>query len=110
MLRRGGIFSICVPDARQYIDAYSNPEKYPDPREICVWEPVFYYNSPIDFLNYIAYLGDGKHRFLFEPANLLKILQDAGFVDVSLREPDPTVDPAHHVNAKYDSIYAQAVK
>ena len=83
-----------------------NPEKYPDPREICVWEPGFFYHSPIDFINYIAYLEEGEHKILFEPENLMKILEEAGFKNVQLREPDPNLDPKHHVNGAYNSIYA----
>jgi SAM-dependent methyltransferase len=106
ILKPNGEFKICVPDARQYIDAYVNPEKYPDPRSICVWKPAYYHNSPIDFINYIAFLDHGEHKILFEPENLMAILKEAGFRDVKLREADPNLDPKHHINAPYDNIYA----
>ena len=110
ILKPNGEFSICVPDARQYIDAYMHPEKYPNPRDLCVWEPAYFYNSPIDFINYIGYLDNGEHKILFEPENLMKILEDAGFKDVKLREPNRNLDPIHHIDSVYDNIYAVAYK
>jgi predicted SAM-dependent methyltransferase len=110
ILKPGGILSVCVPDARLYIDAYMNPDNYKDPREICVWEPAYFYHSPIDYINYIGYLDNGEHKILFEPANLMSILSEAGFSDVSEREPDLNLDPDYHVNSAYDSIFVNATK
>ena len=110
VLKKGGRINVVVPDARQYIDAYLHPEKYPDPKEICVWEPAYFHHSPIDFINYIAYLDEGEHKILFEPENIKGILEETGFIDVEFRDPDPKLDPDYHVNAKYDSIYLYAWK
>jgi predicted SAM-dependent methyltransferase len=110
VLKSEGEFSICVPDGRQYVDAYMHPEKYNDPRDICVWKPAYFHFSPIDYINYIAYLDNGEHKILFEPENLMGILKEAGFVDIQLRDADPKLDPKHHIESVYDSIFVTARK
>jgi predicted SAM-dependent methyltransferase len=109
-LKPGGEFSACVPDARTYIDAYNNPEKYNDPREIMVYDPAFYFNSKIDYINYIAYLDNMEHKILFDPDNILRILELNGFKDVQIREPEEGLDPPYHYRGVYDSIFVKAYK
>jgi predicted SAM-dependent methyltransferase len=105
LLAPGGTFSVCVPDASNYIKAYNNPE--------CIrgWVPFFYqdafnYHTPIDYLNYMAYMK-GTHRHLFDEAQLIAIFQAAGFTEVCRREFDPALDLQQH---RFESIYATARK
>ena len=105
ILKSGGRFSAAVPNARIYVEAYFNPEQF-DANAYCVYKPGFNYNSKIDYVNYIAYMG-GHHRFMFDEENLLIILNKAGFRDARLREFNPGLDLEERKN---ESIYAEGVK
>jgi predicted SAM-dependent methyltransferase len=105
VLKLGGIFSVCVPNARIYIDAYLNPEKF-DPDQYCVFKPAYHYSSPIDFINYMAYMG-GHHLHLFDQENLLAVLTQVGFRKVIPRNFDPAIDLQER---EFESIYAIAEK
>ncbi|NER53002.1 MAG: methyltransferase domain-containing protein [Symploca sp. SIO1A3] len=105
ILKQGGIFSICVPNAKIYVEAYLNPNQF-DPQKYCKYKPAYYYNSPIDYINYIAYMA-GHHYHMFDEDNLLAILAKANFRNVRLRDFDPGIDLE---SRKYESIYAIAEK
>lgn len=104
VLKPSGKFSISVPNARMFIEAYLNKEPYPD---IAVYEPAYHYNTHIDYVNYVAYMN-GHHKHLFDIENLLKILELAGFVKCKERIYDPALDPGK--SRKHHSIYANAFK
>jgi predicted SAM-dependent methyltransferase len=104
VLKPGGSFSACVPDASIYVRAYINPAGFD--RSFLVYKPAVISNSGIDLLNYIAYM-DGHHRYMFDQENLLRVLAEAGFSDVRGREFDPTIDLTER---KYESIYAIGIK
>src|SRR5215831_5667299 len=89
VLKPGGSFSACVPDASIYVRAYMNPETFD--RSFLAYKPAVVSDLRMDWLNYIAYM-DGHHRFMFDRDNLLKLLTEAGFTDVRSRDFDPTVD------------------
>lgn len=102
VLKPNGVFSVCVPNASIYIKGYFAEEF--KPREI--YQPAFYFNSKIDYINYVAYMG-GEHRYMFDQENLLAILKQAGFNQVKPREFQSEVDlPARD----WESIYAEAIK
>lgn len=107
VLHPGGIFSIAVPNARLFIDAYlRNDEKF--------WYnlPLHYFpaydntNSLIDLINYIAYM-DGHHKYMFDEDNLINILKSIGFINVRLRDFDSSIDSNER---KHESIFAVANK
>jgi len=103
-LKDGGLFSICVPNAALYVDAYLNGE-YPK-RSGDFYMPAFHNNSKMDILNYIAYM-DGHHKHLFDLEGLLNILSNAEFKNVRQRDFDPDVD----IKARqWESIYVTANK
>ena len=105
VLKKGGIFSVCVPNARIYIEAYLNKEKF-DPERYCQYKPAYHYNSPIDYINYIAYMA-GNHLHLFDEENLVSVLSQAGFNNVRMRDFDSSID----LESRRDgSIYAIAEK
>lgn len=104
VLRPGGSFSICVPNAELYIDGYLGRRELPD--EWFGWEPAYNQTTRIDALNYIAYMG-GEHKYMFDQENLLHILRTSGFADVAARGFDPAIDMAER---DHESIYAAAVK
>jgi predicted SAM-dependent methyltransferase len=104
-LMPNGSFSICVPNARLYIDAYVNGKSL-DPAHFLAYEPARNRTTRIDYLNYIAYMG-GEHRYMFDEENLLFILKDRGFRNVRLRAFDPTIDMQER---DFQSIYAEAEK
>lgn len=105
ILEDGGIFSVCVPNARIYIEAYFSPEKF-DPEQYCRYKPGFDYNSKIDYINYIAYMA-GHHHYMFDEENLPVILSKIGFKNARIRNFDFTIDLE---SRKYESIYAIAEK
>jgi predicted SAM-dependent methyltransferase len=104
VLRPGGAFSICVPNARIYIEGYLGIRDVPD--EFYGWRPAFNETTAIDAINYVAYM-DGEHKYLFDIENLLHLLNSAGLTDVKERTLDPTVDRPER---DYESIYAVGIK
>jgi predicted SAM-dependent methyltransferase len=104
ILKPGGSFSVAVPNARIWIDAYL--EGRIDEEKYCGYKPAYSYFSGIDYINYVAYMG-GVHHHLFDQANLVEILREAGFSDARARDFDETLDLA---DRKDQSIYAEANK
>ena len=105
VLEPSGLFKVAVPNARIYLEAYADPEGFDD-EYYCRYGPAFHYNSRIDYVNYMAYMG-GYHRYLFDEENLLIVLANAGFACVRLRGFDPSLDLEQR---EYETIYAEAVK
>ena len=104
VLEPGGSMSIVVPNARLYLEAYINGGKLPG--EFFGWEPAFNDTTPIDMVNYVAYM-DGEHKYMFDQENLLHVLSRAGFSGVKARDFDPETDLAER---DYESIYAIGFK
>jgi len=104
VLEPGGSMSIVVPNARLYLEAYINRDKLPG--EFFGWEPAFNDTTPIDMVNYVAYM-DGEHKYMFDQENLLHVLSRAGFSGVKARDFDPETDLAER---DYESIYAIGFK
>lgn len=100
VLISGGTFSICVPNARIYIEAYLKSEL--DFNKFCRHKPAYNKTTKIDYLNYIAYM-DGDHKYMFDEENLLHILELKGMKNVRLREFDPNLDLEKR---RFESIYA----
>ena len=100
----GGTFSICVPNARVYIEAYLNPEL--DTDKFLFYKPAYNNTTKIDYVNYIAYCKR-YHKYMFDEENLVYILKAKGMKNVHLREFDPLLD----LKARdFESIYAIAEK
>jgi predicted SAM-dependent methyltransferase len=104
VLKPGGTFSVCVPNARIYIEGYLGIRQVPT--EFYGWKEAFNETTAIDAVNYVAYMG-GEHKYMFDQENLLRILEIAGFANVKLREFDPEVDRRER---DYESIYALGIK
>lgn len=105
ILKVGGEFSISVPNAAIFLEAYRSPENF-DKEKYCVWDVGLKFDSPIDYVNFMAYLG-GEHKHLFDEHNLCQVLREAGLSDVSMREFDSELDlDARH----HESIYAIGIK
>ncbi len=104
VMRPGGVFKISVPDASLYVRGYLGGF-YP---RLARYEPGYFYNTPIDTLNYIAYLGGAyQHKHMFDMENLLTILAKAGFRNVTERTFEQGLDVP---GRDEESIYAGAVK
>jgi len=101
----GGIFSICVPNARLYVEAYLFDTDF-DIDMYIGYKPAFNNVTKIDYINYIAYM-DGHHKFMFDEENLIQILKLKGLNNVHLRPFDPTIDLEER---NIGSIYAEAEK
>ena len=100
VLKPGGTFSICVPDARIYIEGYLGINDVP--AEYFGWKEAFNRTTTIDAINYVAYM-DGEHKYMFDSENLLHILTTAGLAEVSERSMDPLLDRPER---DYESLYA----
>lgn len=108
VLKPHGVFDICVPNARPFIEAYcAGKSEYPYPLELLHAPSVAAHtNGRIDIINYIAYMGGG-HKYMFDEENLLTLLRRAGLKGVHLREFNPNYD----INGReHESIYAMGVK
>ena len=104
VLKEDGIFSVCVPNAGYYLNAYFKGEVFECHN---VWEEAKVdTGSKIDQLNYVAYLNDA-HKYLFDDENLVNTLLTAGFSNAQIREFDSNLDQKERIN---ESIYAQAGK
>jgi predicted SAM-dependent methyltransferase len=105
ILREGGEFLVCVPNARYYIEAYMAGEMF-SPKSNWYLPAMVDTESCIDQLNYIAYMG-GEHKYLFDEENLLKTLLKSGFSSAASRKFDPDLDLK---SRELESIYAVAHK
>jgi len=101
----GGDLSVAVPDARLFIQGYLDPEHF-DRARFCDHDVGLGYHTPIDVVNFVAYLG-GEHKHLFDGENLCHVLGEAGFREVRLRDFDPSLDLERR---RHGSVYAVALK
>jgi len=99
-----GVFSICVPNARIYVEAYFKDSGLSE--ENFEYKPAFNNTTKIDLINYIAYM-EGHHKYMFDEENLVHILRAKGMKNVHLREFDPSIDLKDRAE---ESIYAEANK
>lgn len=104
LLKPGGTFSICVPNARMYIESYLGLRELPT--ESLGYLPAVNNTTSIDAINYVAYMS-GEHKYMFDQENLLHILTAAGLTHVSERPFDPTCDRAER---DFESLYAIGTK
>jgi len=104
VLRPGGEFSIAVPTARLYLEAYVRGQALP--HEYFGWTPAYHGTTAIDAVNYVAHMA-GEHRYMFDEDNLVWRLRAAGLTDVALRAFDPALDSPER---DFESIYARGVK
>lgn len=102
ILKPCGVFSIAVPDARLFLDAYYDDRQF-EREKFCAYDVGLTYKNRMDYVNFIAYLG-GEHKHLFDRENLITILQEVGFSEVTLRNFDPLIDLEER---RHESIYAQ---
>lgn len=105
VLTPGGTFSICVPNARLYIEAYFKPDSF-DENKFLDHKPAYNNTSKIDYINYMAYM-DGHHKYMFDEENLVNILKLNGFRNARLRQFNSLMDRKER---DFESIYAEAEK
>ena len=105
VLAKDGIFSICVPNARLYIESYLKGNEL-DRRKFFNYKLAYNNTSRIDYVNYTAYM-DKQHKYMFDEENLVAVLEKANFRNVHLREFDPDLDKQER---DFESIYAEAQK
>jgi predicted SAM-dependent methyltransferase len=104
ILKDGGTFSVCVPNARMYIEAYLGIREVPE--SYFAWEPAMNKTTSIDAINYVAYMS-GEHKYMFDIDNLLHLLRAAGFAEVRERSFEAGLDREER---DFESIYAVGVK
>jgi predicted SAM-dependent methyltransferase len=101
----GGTFSVCVPNARIFIEGYLNPSGF-DEKKYLSCEGAYFGTGKIDYINYIAYMG-GAHKNMFDQENLVGTMKAAGFSQAAPRKFDPAIDLDWR---DFESVYAEAVK
>lgn len=101
ILKPSGLFSVAVPNARPYLQAYFDDRHF-DRRRFCSYDVGLTFESRIDYVNFVAHLG-GEHKHLFDEDNLVCVLKEAGFIDVRIREFEPTLDLNER---RHESVYA----
>ena len=107
VLKVGGTFSICVPNSRIFIEAYFNKDSSFWDSKKSFYNPAFYNtNSPMDWVNYVAYMHD-EHKYMFDETNIVNILTSVDFKSSAIRAFDPTIDIPER---QEDSLYAIAYK
>jgi predicted SAM-dependent methyltransferase len=104
-LVQGGMFSICVPNAKIYLEAYVKGIAL-DPDKFFGWKAAYNRTTRIDYVNYTAYMA-GEHKYMFDEENLLYILELKGFKNCRLRQFDPNLDLRER---DFESIYAEGEK
>lgn len=105
-LKVGGVISIVVPNARIYLEAYSNPLDFELNKYCCNKEYSLTYKTKIDYVNYIFYMDD-HHHYMFDEENIIVILKDVGFQGVRIRAFDPSLDQSER---RYESLYVEGIK
>jgi predicted SAM-dependent methyltransferase len=100
----GGHFSICVPNARVFLEAYFQGNE--SRRDLLQYQRACNHTTAMDYVNYIAYMAGG-HKYMFDDENLLFILKAADFKNVRSRQLDPSLDMKER---DFVSIYAEADK
>ncbi len=105
ILKPGGIFSVAVPNARIFLEAYMDDSDF-DREKYCAYDVGLTYKTRMDYVNFVAHMG-GEHKHLFDEENLLLILEEAGFSHAKLREFDPSTDREDRL---HKSIYAEGTK
>jgi predicted SAM-dependent methyltransferase len=90
ILKNGGTFDLCVPDAAFYLKAYCSGQPF-DVKRFCVYDFALHYHSRIDLVNYIAYM-EGMHKYMYDEENLVALLKSVGFQKVTLRSFDSGLD------------------
>ena len=103
VLRPGGELSVCVPNARIFVESYLGLVSLP--RDMFGGTDAYFETTAIDSLNYVAYMGE-HHKYMFDQENLNHRLEAAGFVDVEARPFDDSVDL---LSRRAESIYARGV-
>ena len=105
VLKPDGVFLVCVPNSRLYIEAYTkNDTEFRKNQPY--FQPAWNNTTKLDFLNYVAYM-DGHHKYMFDEENLLKVIEKAGLRNAALRDFNPELDLKER---DFESIYAQGVK
>lgn len=103
-LKPAGSLRVCVPNASIYIKAYLlNPGTF---QPVDVFQPAYQIDTPIDYINYTAYMC-GLHKHMFDEDNLLLLMRKAGFNSATLVKYDPEYDLQIR---DWESIYAAANK
>jgi predicted SAM-dependent methyltransferase len=104
ILKKGGAFSTCVPNARIYIEKYMTGAF--DYDKYLQYRPAVISHSKIDIVNYIAYM-DGHHRHMFDENGLVELLKHANFINITIRDFDPEIDSQ---DRQHGSLYAVGYK
>lgn len=105
LLVPGGTLRVAVPDARIFVAAYRNPNDF-DRDKYCSWDVGLDFESPINYLNFVAHLG-GEHKHIFDPLELNRVLRLGGFSSADQVDFDPSVDLKRR---QHESIYATGIK
>ncbi len=100
-----GTFSICVPNARLYIETYAIGHSL-DENPYSTHKPAYNSTTRIDYVGHTAYIG-GHHQYIIDEGNLLYLLSAKGFKNARVRKFDSSLDLEGY---NFESIYAETEK
>ena len=105
ILKPGGEFIVCIPNAGLYLKSYFEKKMFISYDEM--YAPALVNTgSLIDQINYIAYLKD-DHKFMFDDENIIQILKMIGFKQVKFRDPNFKIDK---IEKDFESLYVKCNK
>lgn len=105
ILKPGGEFLVCIPNAGLYLKSYFQKKMFVTYDEM--YSPArVNTGSFIDQINYIAYLKD-DHKFMFDDENVINIFKMTGFKKVEFRDPNFEIDKAER---DLESLYVKCKK
>lgn len=106
VLIAGGTFSMGIPDFELFVNSYvSGDEKFY--RELFQYrQPEWIRSSRMHVLNWIFRLGR-DHKYAYDFETLAMVLDAAGFVKISRRQFDPTLDSE---TRRWGTMYIEAQK
>ena len=108
VLEPGGLFRVCVPDIEWMIRDYNGlPYKEHKPGE---WVPYVkglhpeWCYTPLDHINH-KFRQWTQHKYAYDYITLAHVLEQAGFIDITQRDFDPTLDTDWR---KIETLYVDA--
>jgi predicted SAM-dependent methyltransferase len=93
VLLPGGVIDLVVPDAEMIISEYASRQTQPFP--LHGWWGPTWCDTPMHIVNYVFRQGC-QHKYAYDCETLVCALQRTGFVNITRRPFDPSMDADNH--------------
>ena len=111
VLRRGGVFRVCLPNFKRAFEAYVNQDQeYFELIDISNVLPEVEKGTEtiVDYINYVVYQS-GEHKCVYDEEKIMRLLEDTGFGQVTTSSFKADIDVDSKVRRHF-SFYVEAVK